>query len=71
MAIAMFFSLILIKKIKIIVPIVIIWAYLVAYSRIYIGVHYPLDVVTGMFFGVLYGILCYKLFTVFLNRYAP
>jgi undecaprenyl-diphosphatase len=71
MAIAMFFSLILIKKIKIIVPILIIWAYLVAYSRIYIGVHYPLDVVTGMFFGVLYGILCYKLFTVFLNRYAP
>ena len=34
-------------------------AFLVAYSRIYIGVHYPLDVVSGMAFGSLVGFVFY------------
>lgn len=69
MATAIFFSLILKNRFKVVVPLLIIWALLVAYSRVYIGVHYPLDVVTGMLFGVLYGILIYKLFKVFLNKF--
>ena len=69
MAIAIFFSLILKSRFKIVVPILIIWTLLVAYSRVYIGVHYPLDVVSGMFFGVLYGTIIYKLFKVFLNKF--
>ncbi|MDH6252335.1 undecaprenyl-diphosphatase [Chryseobacterium sp. H1D6B] len=33
------------------------WAFLVAYSRIYNGVHYPADVVVAAFLGTLYGSL--------------
>lgn len=29
----------------------IFWALMVSYSRIYVGVHYPLDVLTGMLIG--------------------
>jgi undecaprenyl-diphosphatase len=31
--------------------ILVVWATLIAYSRIYLGAHYPLDVITGAFVG--------------------
>ncbi len=38
----------------------LIWPLLFAYSRIYLGVHYPLDVLSGAFLGILIGIGFYK-----------
>ena len=35
------------------------WAIIVSYSRIYQGVHYPLDIICGATLGVLIGIQCY------------
>ena len=35
------------------------WAALVSYSRIYLGVHYPLDIICGAVLGALIGIQCY------------
>ena len=43
-------------------------AFLVAYSRIYIGVHYPLDVVSGMAFGSLVGFVFYFIWRRFNGR---
>jgi len=36
------------------------WASLVAYSRIYNGVHYPGDVLVGSFIGIIFGYLMAK-----------
>jgi undecaprenyl-diphosphatase len=44
-----------------------IWASLVAYSRIYLGVHYPGDILGGIMVGVLTVLLIYYL----LKKYRP
>ena len=61
MAAAVFLSLVLKKWYYYLPFLLLLWASIVAYSRIYLGVHYPLDIVTGMFFGALLGWLFYKL----------
>ena len=35
------------------------WAAVVSYSRIYLGVHYPLDIICGALLGVIIGTQCY------------
>ncbi len=45
-----------------------VWAVLVSYSRIYLGVHYPGDILCGALLGVLVGWLCARLFAFFNAR---
>jgi undecaprenyl-diphosphatase len=61
MAGAVFISLLLRKWFKYLPFIMVFWAFLVAYSRIYVGVHYPIDIIVGMAVGGLAGWLFYKL----------
>lgn len=39
-----------------------IYPILVGYSRIYMGVHYPIDILAGYLDGLIFGFLSYKLF---------
>lgn len=39
-----------------------IWPVLFATSRIYVGVHFPLDIIVGVLVGILSGILFYSLY---------
>lgn len=43
------------------------WALITAYSRIYLGVHYPLDILGGALVGVLAALICYWL----ISKYRP
>ena len=61
MAAAVFVGLLLKPYYKTLPFFLLFWAAIVAYSRIYLGVHYPLDIVTGMFFGAWIGYGVYKL----------
>ena len=61
MAAAVFLGLLLKPFYKVLPFLLLLWASVVAYSRIYLGVHYPLDIITGMFFGAWIGLAVYKL----------
>lgn len=61
MAAAVFLGLMLKKYYRYLPFILLFWAVIVAYSRIYLGVHYPLDIICGMFFGGIFGWIFYKL----------
>ena len=60
-ALAVFFSSIFRVKYNSLPFLLLFVSFLVAYSRIYIGVHYPLDVVSGMAFGSLVGMVFYRI----------
>jgi len=60
MALAVFLGLLFRKIYKYLVFVLLFWAAIVAYSRIYVGVHYPLDTLTGMAIGALVGLVFYK-----------
>jgi len=65
---AVFFLLFFRKKNKLYGIIAIVWATLVAYSRIYVAKHYPFDVIVGILFGTMIGILGYMLFDRFKKK---
>lgn len=50
---------------------VITYVALISYSRIYLSVHYPLDIFFGMLMGVFYGFAVYKLYMWFSTKYIP
>jgi undecaprenyl-diphosphatase len=45
-----------------------IWAIIVSYSRIYVGVHYPLDILAGAGIGVIASLFCHKIYHYYLSK---
>ena len=62
MAAAIFTGLMLRPVYKNFIYFMIVWSIVVAYSRIYLGLHYPLDILCGLTFGAVAGYLFYKVF---------
>ncbi len=69
-ALAVFFWNTLKSQLKNVSFVLLIWACLVAYSRVYIGVHFPLDILTGALLGSLFGWLFSKLFIFALRKFS-
>ena len=48
--------------------VVLLWAALCAYTRLYLGVHFPTDIICGTILGVCVGFFCYWIYSKFLLR---
>ena len=52
---------------KVLKPVLIFWVMIFSYSRIYLGVHYPLDTIFGLSFGIFSGLLFKYLYNYFIS----
>jgi undecaprenyl-diphosphatase len=70
MAVATFLYLVLKRHFKYL-GFLFLWPLIFAYSRIYLGLHYPGDILTGYFFGALFGFLIYLVYRKLKPQYFP
>tara|TARA_Y100000994_G_C15544319_1_gene381300 strand:+ start:119 stop:706 length:588 start_codon:yes stop_codon:yes gene_type:complete len=59
-SLAIFFGLLFKNRIRYIILITIVYASLISYSRIYLGVHFPIDIIIGSSFGLSVGFIMYS-----------
>lgn len=71
MAVAVFAGLALKSSHKNLIFLLLFWSAVVGYSRIYVGVHYPGDVLTGWIIGAIIGLGIYKLQQWIIARFNP
>lgn len=50
---------------------IFLWPLIFAYSRIYLGLHYPLDIICGYAFGIITAFLMLRLYAYLRNRFFP
>ena len=70
MATAIFVGLMLRPLYKNVIYLLIVWSIVVAYSRIYLGLHYPLDILCGLSFGAFTGYGFYSAFEALRARFV-
>lgn len=63
-AIAVFLIFVFYNKWKPILPIGLAWAFIISFSQIYVGVHYPIDTIVGAILGTIIGLSTAKLYKV-------
>lgn len=68
-ALAVFFNLILSDRYLALKVLLVAWAVVVSYSRIYLGVHYPGDTIGGALLGAFLAYGCSLIYTFLLNKY--
>lgn len=68
-AMGVFLLVLFYRKWKPIIPLALLWAASISYAQVYVGVHYPIDVLSGALLGSIIGLLMALLFFVLLpNR---
>lgn len=69
MSLAVFFSLLI--RSKMLTVTLVIWSLINCWTRLYLGVHYPSDILCGMIIGIIVGILVYLLYYKIYRRISP
>lgn len=70
MAVSIFLFIVLKRYIKY-MGFLFLWPLIFAYSRIYLGLHYPLDIMCGYLWGSMMGLLVFQLYRFARNKFFP
>ena len=66
-SLAVFFGLLYKNRFRYIIYISLLYASLISYSRIYLGVHFPLDILFGGVYGITIGLVIFRIYENKLN----
>lgn len=66
-SLAVFFGLLFKNKFRFIIYMTLFYASLISFSRIYLGVHFPLDIFFGGVFGIITGLVIFRIYENRLN----
>lgn len=61
-SLAVFFGLLYKNKYRYIIYLSLLYASLISYSRIYLGVHFPLDILFGGVYGITIGLVVFRIY---------
>jgi undecaprenyl-diphosphatase len=64
------FTFMILKKYYKHVYLLFLFPLIFAYSRIYLGLHFPTDILTGYAFGATFGFICYKIYQKYIFKNA-
>lgn len=67
--IALFLSLVV--RSRLFASVMVLWSLLNCYTRVYLGLHYPSDILAGLLFGAMAGALTYVLYVRLYLRISP
>ena len=68
-AVALFVGTVLYRYYKWLIYVLILWALMIGYSRIYVGVHFTGDVFFGTIIGIIAGLLFIRIYYWFIKKY--
>lgn len=68
-SLAVFFGLLFKNKFRFIIYMTLFYAFLISFSRIYLGVHFPLDIFFGGVYGIITGLVIFRIYENRLNFY--
>ena len=69
MSLAVFFSLLV--RNKLFTTVMVAWSLLNCWTRLYLGLHYPIDILCGIVWGLIAGLVSYLVFRKFYFKVSP
>lgn len=69
MSLAVFFSMLVRNRLFTVV--MVLWSLLNCWTRLYLGLHYPVDIVCGLLWGIVSGLISYIVYHKFYYKISP